>query len=258
MKWVVTDVPTWLVAVVLIVGISVFAILVKMFLNKKVPVITSGSHNDVAGFLVAVVAVVYAVIVGFTIVSLFEASSVANQDVSTEAADLLQLHDGNFVLGPTTSAAINKDVVDYADAVVNHWTTIAEGTPNPVVQTDLNDIYKTLDTFTPHTTAQEDYLSQSIADTGDLSKARVARQLEAREAGSLPLVLWLGILLTSLVTLGFSLVFGLENRRIGCLLVGGVAAVLAVNLFVLVELAHLISSVPSPSDRTSSRRSSIS
>jgi Protein of unknown function (DUF4239) len=238
MRWVVTDVPTWVVGVVLILGLPTLAVLIKFLLNRKAPSLATGSHNDVAGYLVAIVAVVYAVVVGFTIVSLYEASAAANEDVSTEASDLLQLHNANFVLGPQVSARINADIDRYATAVIDNWTTISEGIESTQVTHALNDVYVTLDAYTPRTAAETDYLSQSIDDADALSEARVARQLEASESGSLPLVLWIVILLTSLVTLAFALVFSVDNVKIAYAMVAGVAAVLAVNIFVLVELGY--------------------
>ena len=125
MKWVVTSVPAWLVAVVLIVGIPALAVGTKILLSRKVPALGRDTHNDVAGFLVAVVAVIYAVIVGFTIVSLYEQTVTANNDVSTEATMLLQIHEGNRVFGPVTSARLDADIMGYADAVVHDWSAIA-------------------------------------------------------------------------------------------------------------------------------------
>jgi hypothetical protein len=238
MKWVVTEVPTALVAVVLIVGLPALAIIAKVFIKRHVKSLTTDTHNEVAGFLVAIVGVVYAVVVGFTIVSLYEASVTANDDVSTEAADLLQLHEGNFVLGPSTSARIDADVISYAKAVVRNWESISEGNPNPQVQSSLDDIYTTLGSYVPHTVAQMQFLDQSITDVDALSQARNARLLESREAGSLPLVLWIGILLASVVTLAFALLFSLDNVRVAYAMVAGVAVVLAVNIFVLVELTY--------------------
>jgi uncharacterized protein DUF4239 len=238
MKWVVTNVPTWLVGVVLIGGLPALAVLIKLVISRRATSLAKGSHNDVAGFLLAIVAVVYAVIVGFTIVSLYEASVTANQDVSTEAAELLQLHEGNVSLDSSTRARIDADVVAYANSVVDNWALISKGNASSQVQTSLNDIYVTLGSYTPHTAAQADYLTASIADVNLLSQARVTRQLEASDSGSVPLVLWIGILLTSGVTLAFTLVFSLEDVRVASAMVAGVTAVLAVNIFVLIELSY--------------------
>jgi hypothetical protein len=238
MRWLVTDVPTLLVALVLIIGLPALAIVAKVFINRHVRSLTTDTHNEVAGFLVAIVGVVYAVVVGFTIVSLYGASVTANDDVSTEAADLLQLHEGNFVFGPSTSARIDADVIGYARAVVDDWKSISEGNPSPQVQGALDDIYTTLGSYVPHTAAQTQFLDQAITDVDALSQARNSRLLEARESGSLPLVLWIGILLASAVTLAFALLFSLDNVKVAYAMVGGVTVVLAVNLFVLVELAY--------------------
>jgi Protein of unknown function (DUF4239) len=238
MRWIVTSVPTWLVGIVLIVGIPALAVATKVLLSRKIPALKADSHNDVAGFLVAVVAVIYAVIVGFTIVSLYEAQVGAENEVNTEAATLLQLHQGDFVLGSGTSARIDSDIVQYADAVVMNWPTIAAGGESAKVQQRLDDIYRTLRAYEPRTPFQRDFLDQAIENTDSLSAARVARQLDARQAQSLPVVLWIGILLTSTVTLGFALMFSLEDLRFACTMVAGVAAVLAVNLFMLIELSY--------------------
>lgn len=238
MRWIVTDVPTWVVGVVLIVGLPALAVLAKVGMQRRVPALAAGSHNEVAGFLVAIVAVVYAVIVGFTIVSLYEASVTANEDVSAEAANLLQIHSDGLVFGPQTQVRIDADIVRYARAVVDHWDLVSEGHESPQIQAALDDIYATLGAYTPRTAAQTDELNQAISDLDDLSQARVARQLEAIESGSLPAVLWIGILVTSAITLAFALLFALDNLRIAYAMVAGVAAVLGVNIFVLVELGY--------------------
>jgi hypothetical protein len=238
MRWIVEDVPAWVVGLVLIVGLPVAAMLLKAIIGRRVKSLSTPEHNEVAGFLVAIVAVVYAVLVGFTIVSLYEASVAASSDVSEEAADLLQLHQGNAVFGPAASAAINVDITRYAEAVVLDWKAISYGNASPEAQVALEDIYSTLDAYTPHSAASADYLNQSIQDLGSLSKARAQRQLEARESGSLPLVLWVVLIITSLVTLGFALLFSLENRRIAYVMVAAVTAVVSANIFVLVELGY--------------------
>jgi hypothetical protein len=238
MKWIVQDVPTWVVAVVLIVGLPLASVALKYLIVRYLPSLRESSHNDVAGFQVAIVAVVYAIIVGFTIVTLYDNATTANQEVSTEAADLLQVHIGDSVLGHSVANRVDYDVVDYAKAVVANWTTLSEGTESARVTGDLNNIYSTLDRYTPKTQAEKDYLASTIGDLDQLSQAGAARSLEARESGSLPFVLWLAILITSAITLGFALLFSLENKRVAYIMVIGVSMVLAVNLFVLVELGY--------------------
>ncbi len=64
MKWIVADVPTWLVGMVLILGVPALALLAKYIVSRKAESLGTGSHNEVAGSLLAIVAVVYAVSVG--------------------------------------------------------------------------------------------------------------------------------------------------------------------------------------------------
>ena len=158
-------------------------------------------------------AVIYAVIVGFTVVALWEASVTANNEVSAEASKLLQLHEGNFVLGSAASTRINADVVGVRRCGRARLVDHRSGDAEQQVQRRLRDIYVTLNAYQPRTAAEADYPRGPAADVNSLSQARVTRQLEAREAGSLPAVLWVGILVTTAVTLGFALLFSLESLR---------------------------------------------
>jgi hypothetical protein len=50
--------------------------------------------------------------------------------------------------------------------------------------------------------------------------------------------MWAAILFGSAVTLGFCLLFGLEDARLHYMMVAGVAAIIAINLFLVLVLDH--------------------
>ncbi|MGW9431566.1 bestrophin-like domain, partial [Streptomyces decoyicus] len=68
--------------------------------------------------------------------------------------------------------------------------------------------------------------------------ARTERLLAARSNLGPPLSLWMVILLTSGLVLGFSVVYGSEQARMRYGMVGAVSVLVAANLFLVTELSY--------------------
>ena len=64
----VTAVPVWLLGVLLIVGMPAAAVGAQLGIRRTWPHLLEGEHNDVAGFIIAVVGVIYAVLLAFVVI----------------------------------------------------------------------------------------------------------------------------------------------------------------------------------------------
>lgn len=83
--WIVSSVPAWITGVVLIILFPLATVAIQAFLRRAVPALKEREHNEVAGFLVAVIGVAYAVIAGFTIIALWENFTDAQNAMKVEA-----------------------------------------------------------------------------------------------------------------------------------------------------------------------------
>ena len=75
-------------------------------------------HNDVAGYMISVVAVVYAVLLGFVTVTVWENYDKASASVGDEAVLIADIYRDVGVLPQSVAEAVRQDLVSYATAVI--------------------------------------------------------------------------------------------------------------------------------------------
>src|SRR5947209_9629305 len=86
------DLPTWLVALIIIGGCTGLAITLLIVLRDTVKSSIREMHNDVAGYIFAAIAVIYALLLGFVVFASWEHVGAADADVRSEAAAVTTLY----------------------------------------------------------------------------------------------------------------------------------------------------------------------
>lgn len=85
-------------------------------------------NNDAVGFLGATAAVVYAIIVGFKVITLWENYVAAGDTVENETSSLRDLVQFSGAFGPAAQNEIHHLVVQYAKSVsTKEWQAMAQG-----------------------------------------------------------------------------------------------------------------------------------
>ena len=80
--------PTWLIGAVLLVVLPAIVVLVQWGIRRRWPALKRGEQNDVVGFVIAVVGVIYAVLLAFVVIVAWENFDEAEQIVGQEASTL--------------------------------------------------------------------------------------------------------------------------------------------------------------------------
>ena len=92
-----TTQPIWIAAVILLVPTTILAMLGPAFVRRHIGLDRLRTNNEVAGFKFATVGVIYAVLLAFAIVVVWERFNQADNDVAKEAgaaATVLRLTQG--------------------------------------------------------------------------------------------------------------------------------------------------------------------
>jgi hypothetical protein len=126
--WIVAHVPAWITGVVLIILFPLATVAIQAVLRRTVPALKNKEHNEVAGFLVAVIGVVYAVIAGFAIIVLWEHFTEAQNATKVEALRATALEQGSRVFGPATQARLRREVIAYNQSIIDIGTASSRGT----------------------------------------------------------------------------------------------------------------------------------
>ncbi|MFF3540397.1 hypothetical protein [Streptomyces platensis] len=237
-RWIVINVPSWLLLAGLVVGIAGGTATVQAFVRHRVPRLKRGEQNEIAQFLFPVIAVVYGFLIGFIVLALWGQVNTADQTTRTEGAMATQLARGREVFGKAESARIGQSLLAYGRAAAAEWPSAAAGDATPEAENALNRLHSTYESIRPRNDTQRAFLASSLASLKELSVARTERLLEARTNIGPPLSLWMAVLLTSGLVLAFSATFGSEQALIHYGMVAAVSVLVATNLFLVTELSY--------------------
>ena len=208
-------------------------------------------HNEVAGFLYAVVGVVYAVLLALLVVAVWQQYQKANETEESEANAVAEIAWLAHRLPEPEHHELQEDARSYAQEVVDEeWPLMEQGIEEergtPEGWDLVDDMRATLQDVEPRTAAEQELYAEGLDRISRLGDARRMRLVAAEEGISG--VLWVVLVLGAVVTVGFTYLFGLRNSWAHRLMVMGLTAVIALVLFTVVA-----SSIPSPAEPALSR-----
>ena len=194
-------------------------------------------HNDVAGFIYAVLGVVYAVLLGFVTIVVWEDFESAKSTTDSEANELAELYWLASELPEPEGERLQELSRSYATVVIDEeWSLMEQGQASPRAWAVTDEMRASIYAFEPDTEAEQVLYDLGLERIHDLVDQRRLRLLEAREG--IPLVMWGVLAVGGLIVVGFTYLFGLENTRSHTLMIAALAAIIALVLFTIYALDH--------------------
>ena len=208
-----------------------------LLVRRRVGVEVLARHNDVAGFIYAVIGVVYAVLLGFTAIIVWEQFRAAQDGAEREANALGDLYRDSRVFPPEVRDTVEFRVRAYARLVVEkEWPAMAEGTSSAEAWDEYNELWRTYHQFQPQDDHQRVWYTESLQRLNALADARRERLLSVRSG--VPAVMWGVLLCGGAITIGFSFLFGTPSARAQALMTAGLALTIGVVLLAIFALEH--------------------
>ena len=236
-RWIVSTIPPWLLLLGLIVIISGGSVLVGIALRKRFPRITQDEHNDALRFGYGVIGFVYAFFIGFVVSAMWGQEHDTDTLVRTEGAAGVQLARDASVFDQADGDRIRKSLLSYGRAAEAEWPMVARGQSLPEADQALTTLYQSYQELIPRTDIQKSFLSTSLANLDKLSQSRTERIIVGTGVGP-TWPLWAVIFLTSGLVMGCTIVYGVEKPAIHYPMVAIVGAMVAANLFLVLELSQ--------------------
>jgi hypothetical protein len=125
-EWIYSN-PTWLWGTMLVGGFSLSAGIGLIIFHRLVRIDLRRAHNELAGFLVAVISVTYAVLLAFIAVATWESYSHAQDIVDNEADYVGSIYRDTQGLPPDMGQSIRNDLQEYVATVVNQEWPVVTG-----------------------------------------------------------------------------------------------------------------------------------
>jgi Protein of unknown function (DUF4239) len=195
-------------------------------------------HQDVAGFLIAVVGVIYAVLLAFVVVIVWEDFGSADSTANSEADAVGNLYRDAIGIGGPQGRRLGTAVQAYAFSVANtEWPYMAqhqEGSDE--TESALNVVWgdvKRLRVPAGAATAS-DFDLQAVHDVSAATEDRRTRILES--SSQIPGTLWAVLLVGGIITVAFTYFFGVESFWHHALMVSALAALIGLSILVILTL----------------------
>ncbi|HTZ70235.1 MAG TPA: DUF4239 domain-containing protein [Acetobacteraceae bacterium] len=194
-------------------------------------------NNEVAGFKFAVLGVVYAVMLGFAVVVVWERFHDAEAAVGDETAAVTALYRTAAGLPAPAAGDVRQHAIAYMKAVIEEdWPALAQGTLAAEPGEALDAVYTAVLAANATTPRDAVLINAVLTDLRDVTEARRTRLRLG--AGIVPGVLWVALFGGAVVTLGFTFFFATPSMRAQALMSGMLAAIIFMALFVAVEIDH--------------------
>ncbi|WNG86702.1 DUF4239 domain-containing protein [Mycobacterium sp. ITM-2016-00317] len=220
--------------VTVIVGISVGGLLL---FRKVMPAERFDSANTVSTTMFQLAGTLYAVLVAFVVVVVWEQFSDAEDASGQEAAAIADLLRDSAALPAQSQLAVEQALIDYTRTVVDsefprmhHGEHVAEQSP------ELIAVWENYLQVQPETRNQIAFFDHAIVRLNDMTSFRKARV--STGDSSVPVELWVLLVGGGGVVMAFTFLSGTRDRLVHSLGVGLTAALLSFVLYLIFALEH--------------------
>ncbi|MBV8490155.1 MAG: DUF4239 domain-containing protein [Candidatus Eremiobacteraeota bacterium] len=225
--------PTAGSGLVVVGGFVLFTLLLGWVISKLAPNEIRIEHNDLAGFILAVIGVVYAVLLAFVAIGVWERFQHAEVSAYEEAGSLLTVYRDadSFPNGHDLRLQI-KSYVD--DVISDEWPKMSVGSKSEVATEKLERIDKQVRALHATSPALQDVQAQMLEA---MEQALTDRELRLSEgATGINSVMWAVLILGAVLTVGFTYLFGFRHSIMQHLMIGALGAVIGLVLFLTIAL----------------------
>lgn len=214
---------------------TVLAVGVTLFVRKRVSPAVLRSSHDVAAAILGVVGTVYAVLLAFTVIIVWEHYSDASSAVEKESNDLADLARLAAMFDNSDRDAVDRALFTYARSAINEeWPAMARGHSDPRTWRAVDRVWATYRGVAPRNGPQQIALGESIRRLDEMSDSRRVR-LHALDS-DVPPLMWMLLILGAVVVIAFCLLFAPESRKVHATMVGLLTALIAANLYLAYDL----------------------
>jgi hypothetical protein len=232
-----SSVETWFWILLLVLAMPVAAAGGALLVRSAAGPDALARHNNVAGFIHGVIGVVYAVLLGFTAIMVWEQFRNAQEGAEREADALADLYRNAQAFPPEVREQMALRVHAYARMVLEkEWPAMAKGESSLETWEAYEQLWRTYREFRPQDDQERAWYAESIRQLNVLGDSRRDRLLRVRSG--LPTVIWGVLLAGGAVTIGFTFLFGTRNARAQGLMTAGLAVTIGVVLLSIVALVH--------------------
>jgi hypothetical protein len=230
-----TSQPMWLSAL-LVVGLgTLLSMLGPALVRRYIGLKRLTANNEVAGFKFATIGVLYAVLLAFAIIVVWQKFSDAEVDVVHEAGAAENIYRLSQGLTDQGGIAVRDAVANYLKVTIdNDWPAMDRGTAGSgrAAKQALDAVYAAL--LSSDAQSNGAVVSEMLRQLELITQARRARLVASQ--GAVPNVIWLVLLGGAVVTISFTFFFGTEILRAQVMMTALLAMLIFSELLIIIAI----------------------
>jgi hypothetical protein len=208
-----------------------------LLVRRSVTLSTLESHNQVAGYIYSVVGVVYAVLLAFIAIVVWQQHTQVQNQVEQEANQLGDLYRNAQVFPEEVRTRLQNQIRAYSRIVVEkEWPAMVKGETSPDAWAAVNQLWRVYQQVEARNEHERLWYAKSLDQLDQLGDYRRLRLLSNRAA--VPGLMWGVLLVTGIITIGFSFFFGTQNSSAQALMIAALSATIGFVLFLIWALNH--------------------
>jgi Protein of unknown function (DUF4239) len=228
--------PLWQLIFLIVVLPTAVAMAAQALIHQLVGVERLVKNNEIAGFKFATVGVIYAVLLAFTVIVVWEKFSAAENAVDQEAAAIASLF--RYSEGKEPQAhTLRMAIMDYASSTIHdEWRAMAHESESQYTTRALDALYSGALALGRTGTRETADMAEVFTQLDNITSARRIRLHLA--TGLVPSVVWASLYAGALLTVGFTLFFGSENLPAQISITGVLSVLVTLGLVVIISIDH--------------------
>jgi Protein of unknown function (DUF4239) len=226
--------PTFWAGIVVVAGFLtstlVVGYLVASFTSQEV----RSAHNDRAGFILAVIGVIYAVLLAFIAIGVWERFQQAEARTYDEAGALATVYRdaGSF---PGAREELRGTLRAYVHSVIEHeWPQMQRGARSEISDALLERVDRDVRALPANSPGLQDIQAQMLSA---IDTALMDRQTRLTiDFNGINGILWAVLIVGAYLTVAFTYFFGFERTIMQQLMIGALSLMIGLVLFLVIAL----------------------
>jgi len=195
------------------------------------------AHNQVGGIIIGVAGTLFAVVLGFLTVVVWQQYTQARQVVVSETSAATDAWHTVIGLPSPVRNRVRADMAQYANVMINReWPDMRRGTFDLEAAMIVMDAIDAVGSFAPTSTGEANAQMAALQQLGALHDAR--QQRIAINHSGVSWFEWLVLLISATCIICFCWLFGLRSRRVQLLMTSTVVTIVVSTLVLLFELQY--------------------
>jgi ABC-type multidrug transport system fused ATPase/permease subunit len=230
-------IPTIILGLIIIGGAVILTIIGLLIMRRFVPHHKLKSHNDVSGPIFGTLGVVYAVLLAFIVVIVWQNFDKSDANVQQEENCVIDLWRDAAAFSPDFKKEVRGLFKEYAQVIVQEeWDMLARGDYSRKAGQVVNKIWSLYSNYQPRDMKEMAFFQESIKKLNEFGELRLMRLMDARK-GVHP-ILWFVLITGGIVTIAFTFFFGAESLNTQMAMSVLLAMIISLILFTVLMLDY--------------------